>query len=105
MAWPLQVDMQVSVFIPFLAIIMWKSHMLGCAICTAMIAASVVINMNLVSKFGITIGLIDTNNYFLLQAIISKPWTKLGNVGLGGLLACFYYRLLKYREAPKEAQS
>jgi hypothetical protein len=26
----------------------------------------------------------------------------LGNVGLGGLLACFYYRLLKYREAPNE---
>jgi hypothetical protein len=49
--------------------------------------------------------MIDTNNYFLLQAIISKPWTKLGNVGLAGLLACFYYRLIKFREAPKEEKS
>jgi len=49
--------------------------------------------------------MIDTNNYFLLQAIISKPWTKLGNVGLAGLLACFYNRLLKFREAPKEEKS
>lgn len=69
-----------------------------------MIIASVIINMRLVDKFNLTIGIIDTNNYFLLQAIISKPWTKLGNIGLAGMLACFYYRLIKFREAPKEVK-
>ena len=72
--------------------------------CFFMIIASVIINMRLVDKFNLTIGIIDTNNYFLLQAIISKPWTKLGNIGLAGMLACFYYRLIKFREAPKEVK-
>lgn len=58
--------MQIAIFIPFLAIIMWKSHFLGCAMCAVMIASSIVINMELVSKYNLTIGMIDTNNYFLL---------------------------------------
>ena len=78
--------------------IMWCSHIIGCIICFILIGLGVYINIYLVNKFNLTIGIIDTNNYFLLQAIISKPWTKLGNIGLAGILACFYYRLLKYRD-------
>ena len=67
--------------------------------CFVFIITSVLINIQLVKKYNITIGLVDVNNFYLLQAIISKPWTKLGNIGLAGFLACFYYRLIKLREA------
>jgi len=78
--------------------IMWSSHIIGCLLCLGLIVAGSAINFHLANKYNLTIGLIDTNNFFLLQSIISKPWTKFGNIGIGGILACFYYRLLKYRE-------
>ena len=78
--------------------IMWSSHIVGCLLCVALIVAGSAINFWLANRYNLTIGLIDTNNFFLFQSIISKPWTKFGNIGIGGILACFYYRLLKYRE-------
>lgn len=77
---------------------MWSSHIIGCLLCVGLIVAGSAINFHLADKYNLTIGLIDTNNFFLLQSIISKPWTKFGNIGIAGILACFYYRLLKYRE-------
>lgn len=104
MAWPLQVDMQVALVIPFLAMIMWSSHIIGCLLCLGLIVAGSAINMVLANKYNLTIGLIDANNFFLLQSIISKPWTKFGNIGIAGILACFYHRLLKYRELKTEQE-
>lgn len=66
MAWPLQVDMQVALVIPFLAMIMWSSHIIGCLLCLGLIVAGSAINFHLVNKYNLTIGLIDTNNFFLL---------------------------------------
>jgi hypothetical protein len=37
-----------------------------------------------------------------MQTIISKPWTKLQNVGFAGLLAMIYWRILKHRELKTE---
>ena len=84
--------------------IMWSSHIIGCLLCFALIIAGSAINFYLADKYNLTIGLIDTNNFFLLQSIISKPWTKFGNIGIAGILACLYYRLLKYREQKTDAE-
>ena len=69
-----------------------------------MITGNVLLNVYYTYKYDLTIGLIDVNNYYLLQSIISKPWTKLQNVGHGALLAMWYMRVLSYREIkdPKE---
>ena len=83
--------------------IMWKSHIIGCILCFTMIITGSAMNFYLADKYNLTIGLIDTNNFFLLQSIVSKPWTKFGNIGIAGILACFYYRLLKYREQRTDA--
>jgi hypothetical protein len=104
MAWPLQLDMQIAVFIPFLAMIMWWRQSVGCLICALFILAEVVINMLLTKHYELTIGLVDAGNYFLLQAIISKPWTKLANVGAAGICACIYNNLLRYRLQGDQAQ-
>jgi hypothetical protein len=90
--------MQIYIFVPILAIIIWKHQFIGTLVCLGLIVSGVFINIHLTNKYDLTIGLIDTNNYFLLQAIISKPWTKTGNVGLAGISALIYHRLLKYRK-------
>lgn len=65
-AWPLQLDMQIAIFIPFLAMIMWWRQSIGCLICALMIVLNVVINMLLTKHYDLTIGLVDDGNYFLL---------------------------------------
>lgn len=97
-AWPLQLDIQIAFFVPLFAIICWKSPVMGTLMSFGLIVANVFINMHYSMKYDLTIGLIDVNNYYLLQSIISKPWTKLQNVGHGALLAMWYTRVLKYRE-------
>ena len=77
---------------------MWYSHVVGSILCIALILLGSAVNIYLTDKYNLTIGLVDTNNFFLLQSIISKPWTKFGNIGIAGILACLYYRLLKYRQ-------
>lgn len=66
MAWPLQLDMQIAIFIPFLAMIMWWNQGVGCLICGLMIVFNVFINMFLTKHYNLTIGLVDVGNYFLL---------------------------------------
>ena len=80
-AWPLQVDFQIALFIPFLAIIFYKSNLAGVMISILFICANIAINMYYTYQYGLTIGLLDHGQYYLMQTIISKPWTKLQNVG------------------------
>ena len=84
--------------------VMWWRQSVGCALCALLILAEVVINMLLTAHYDLTIGLVDAGNYFLLQAIISKPWTKLANVGAAGICACIYHNLIRYRLQGDQAQ-
>jgi hypothetical protein len=97
-AWPFQVDLQIHIFIPFLAIIYWKYPLIGFLGCLNMILINVVVNMYYTYHYDLKIEFLQATNYYLLQAIISKPWTKLQNVAQGLMLARFYMRLLKYRK-------
>jgi len=65
-AWPLQLDIQIAFFVPFLAMICWKLPILGFLMSVSMIIGNVFINMYYTKKYNLTIGLIDVNNYYLL---------------------------------------
>ena len=43
-SWPLQLDMQITIFIPFIAILIWKSKPLGVLFCLGLIVANWYIN-------------------------------------------------------------
>ena len=42
-----------------------------------LIIINIFITFNIVEQYDLKIGMMSLDNYFLLQAIISKPWTKL----------------------------
>lgn len=44
----------------------------------------------------------DAHNYELLSKLVSKPWTHMANVGLGGMLATLYYEILVFRRVDSE---
>lgn len=67
--------------------IFWKFPVLGFIICLAMVVANGVINFVYAAKYELKIGILAHQNWFLLQSIISKPWTKLAAVGSGITLA------------------
>jgi peptidoglycan/LPS O-acetylase OafA/YrhL len=58
-AWPLQVDMQIALFIPFLAIIFFNSNFAGVILSILLICANIGINMYYTYQYGLTIGLLD----------------------------------------------
>lgn len=93
-AWPLQIDMQIAIIVPPLAIVFYKSPTFGVIISFIMIFANIAINMLYTYEYGLTIGVINHGQYYLLQAIIGKPWTKLQNVAFAGLMAIIYRRIL-----------
>ena len=76
-AWPLQVDMQLHLIIPFVAMFYWISPILGSILSLALIAINGYINVKIASKYDLKIGWIDVHQYYILMALISKPWTKL----------------------------
>lgn len=77
-AWPLQLDFQICFVVPIIAILLHKIPMVyGVIVCLLMIFVNIGINMYYTYKYDLTIGLIDVGNYYLLETIIMKPWTKL----------------------------
>jgi peptidoglycan/LPS O-acetylase OafA/YrhL len=86
-AWPLQIDMQLTLIIPLLAMISWKAPGLSLFLSLIMIADNIMVNMILTDKNGFKIGMVSSYNYYFPQDIITKPWTKLQNVGQAIILA------------------
>lgn len=101
-AWPLQVDLQLTLITPILAMIIWKSRILGMLVCTLLIVSNMAINYYLSIKYQLKIGLVDAHNYELLSKLVSKPWTHLANVGMGAMLATLYYEILVFRRVDSE---
>lgn len=97
-AWPLQVDMQITLVVPFISMIIWKVPVLGILICLALIVGNFFINFAIAQHYGLKIGFLHHDNYFLLQGIIAKPWTKISCIGFGVLLAYIYHNILGFRE-------
>jgi len=89
--------MQITLVVPFVAMILWKYPTFGLFLCFCLIGANCVINFAISNHYGLSIGLLYHSNYFLLQGIISKPWTKTANIGFGALLAYIYMQILDYR--------
>lgn len=60
------------------------------------------LNYYIAVKHDLKIGFLYYANFFLLQDLISKPWTKLANIGFGVLLAYTYMKILDYRQIKTE---
>ena len=65
-AWPLQMDMQLTLFVPFIAVLLWKLPKVGITFCFMMIIANLFINYFITQKYDLKIGFADVHNYFLL---------------------------------------
>jgi hypothetical protein len=79
--------MQLTLIIPLLAIIQWKAPLLGLFMSLVMIADNILVNMILTKQNDFKIGMLSTSNYYFPQDIVTKPWTKIQNVGQAMILA------------------
>lgn len=95
--WPLQVDLQITLLVPILAIIYWKVPIIGFLMCIGLIVANGIINFHYADKYQLKIGILTHFNWYLLQTIICKPWTKLAPLGAGIILSHVYVKLVHMR--------
>ena len=65
-AWPIQLDFQLHLFVPFLAMLFWKSNRVGVIFCCLMIFANIFINMAIVRKYNLRMGFLNVDNFYLL---------------------------------------
>lgn len=56
------------------------------------------LNMHYTYKFDLKIGFLDVHNYYLMQSIVAKPWSKLQNIAQGVFTAMIYRRILLFRQ-------
>ena len=89
-AWPLQLDMQLTLVAPILVMLVWKLPRFGMLVCVSMIVGNIFINFQIAKDNDLKIGFLYHSNYFMLTTLLSKPWTKLANLGFGVLLAYVY---------------
>jgi hypothetical protein len=97
-AWPLQLDLQIYLLVPWLAVVFWKWPKLGTAVSALLVVANMVINIMIADRYGLKIGWADVHQYNILAALLTKPWSKICCVGFGGLMAFFYFNVRRYRE-------
>ena len=67
-----------------------------------LICTNIALNMHYTYKYHLRIGFLDIANYYLLQSIIAKPWSKLQNMAQGVWAAMIYREILLYRQAPDQ---
>lgn len=103
-AWPLQVDMQITLFVPLLVNLYFKMPNFGFLVCVLMICLNAQILIALTEINGFKIGMMSTNNFWFFNDVFAKPWTKLHDIGFGTQLAYFYLQILKFRSLPKVAR-
>ena len=82
---------------PFLAIIAYKTKWVAIALSFGLIGVNAYVTWYYVTKYDLKAGFLAVNNYYLLQSIIAKPWTKLQNVGQGLIMAIIYRKIIQYR--------
>ena len=98
-AFPLQLDLQLSLVVPILAVLTYRApNILTLLLSTGLICANLVINFCLTYHYGFKIGFMNVKNYWMMEKVIAKPWCHSSNVGHGILLAHFYRNLVKYRQ-------
>mgnify|MGYP007132295243 CR=1 FL=1 len=76
-AFPLQLDLQITMIVPIVAVISYKFPILGTLLGLVLIMTNILLNMHYTYKYDLKIGFLDVHNYYLLQSIIAKPWSKL----------------------------
>ena len=103
-AWPLQLDLQIALFVPLIAMIYWKSRVAGNTLMFLFILTNIAVNMYYSYTYDLKIGFVHTNNFYLLQAIISKPWTKTQNIGFAFIMVDIYFQILAYRKVKTEQE-
>lgn len=103
-AWPLQVDIQIYLFVPFLAMLYWKSPSAGFCFCLLMVVANLGMNVYYSYYYDLKIGFVAANNFNLMTAILAKPWLHMYDVAIGIVCAHLYFTILKYRrlKTPEE---
>lgn len=69
--------MQISLFVPFLAILAYKAPFVAILLSLSFIFANAVVTVYYVDKYDLKAGFMAAENYYLLTGIIAKPWTKL----------------------------
>ena len=89
-AFALQLDMQIALFVPFLAIIAYKVPFVAILLSLGLIFANAVVTIYYVDKYDLKAGFMAVENFNLLTGIIGKPWTKLQNIGQGIIFALIY---------------
>ena len=90
--------MQISLIVPFIAIIAYKAPFVAILFSLALIFANAVVTVYYVDKYDIKAGFMAVDNYYLLTGIIGKPWTKLQNIGQGIIFALIYRNIIEYRK-------
>lgn len=97
-AFPLQVDMQLTLFVPLVAILAYKQGALAAVLCLVLIICNCIISMYYANKHDLVIGMLNVRNFNLLTGVIAKPWVHLQNIGFGVAMAMFYWEILQYRK-------
>lgn len=85
-----------------MAILAYKLPTMAVLLGVALIFTNIALNMLYTYKYHLKIGFLDISNYFLLQSIIAKPWSKLQNVAQGVWTAMMYRQILQYRQVPDQ---
>ena len=62
-----------------------------------LILVNMVINIVVADYYNLKIGFFNYHTYNIMLAYISKPWTKIQNLGQGAILAYIYFNIVKYR--------
>lgn len=97
-AFPLQVDMQLTLFVPLIAMLAYKHGSLASFLCVAFIIGNIFISMFYANKYDLVIGMLNVRNFSLLTGVIAKPWLHLQNIGFGVGMGMFYWEILAYRK-------
>ena len=95
------VDLQITLFVPLLAILFYNSKKWGYVVSFALIVLSWIINYFLTVNNDLKIATMDARNHIWLKVMISKPYTRLTNIALGTILAVLYMDIRSYRRDPK----
>ena len=97
--WAIQCDLQLHLFVPFLVMIYANyGSFIGNGCMFFLWCFSMFLNMFIVHKYDLKVGVFAIENYSLLDKVFSKPWTKLFALAIGVAFANLYMQILSYRK-------
>ena len=89
--------MKITLIVPLVSIVAFKYPSVGVVLGMTLILINILLNMHYTYVHDLKIGFLDIHNYYLLQSIVAKPWSKLQNVAQGVFTAMIYMRILHFR--------